>query len=379
MQYQTEYLEVLEKLIAFDTTSYKSNLLLIDYIKEYLASSNIEMTLDFNEQKTKANLFATTGPKDKAGILLSGHTDVVPVEGQNWGTDPFSMTIQDNLVFGRGTADMKGFIACALVMFKKASKQQLQRPLHLCLSYDEEIGCVGVRSILTKLESLIIPPMFAIIGEPTMMEVATGHKGKAVFQVFCFGKEGHSALAPNFDNAIHTATQFVQSLIESQEYLANVGSQDLGFDVPYSTIHVGKIYGGKALNIVPNLCQLDYEIRNVTQDSIEQIQQHILENYSKKASIAKIHVENINQYPGLDTSCQEDAVQMVQGLLSTPSKPTKISFGTEGGLFKQQMHCPIVVCGPGTIEVAHKPNEHVSIAQLEICDVFLQKLLSTLL
>jgi len=378
MNNYAEILTVLEKLISFDTTSYKSNLPLIEFVKQYLDHPNIEVTLNFNEQSSKANLFATTGPKDVPGFLLSGHTDVVPVEGQVWDSNPFKATIKNNNIYGRGTADMKGFIACALVVFKNAADLRLKKPLHLCLSYDEEIGCVGVRGILEQLSSLIVQPKFVIIGEPTMMQIATGHKGKAVFQVSCFGQEGHSALAPNFDNAIHVAMQFVQSLIESQNFLEDQGNQDAGFDITYSTIHVGKINGGKALNIVPNLCQLDYEIRNVAQDSIENIQNNILSNFSKKTNISKFHIETINEYPGLDTNPKDSAVKTVQNLLPNTASTTKVSFGTEGGLFKQYINCPILVCGPGTIEVAHKPNEYIAVSQLEDCSIFLNNLLATM-
>lgn len=378
MQNTREYIEVLEKLISFDTTSYKSNLPLIHYVSHYLDHKNIEITINYDENQNKANLFITTGPKDTAGILLSGHTDVVPVEGQNWDTHPFTAVLKNDHIYGRGTADMKGFIACALVVMKAAADQPLSCPLHLCLSYDEEIGCIGVRHILKQISRLIIPPRVVIIGEPTLMEVATSHKGKAVFQVNCYGTEGHSALAPNYCNAIHVASQFVQSLIESQDFMAKEGHLDKGYDIPYSTIHVGTIAGGTALNVVPNLCQLDYEIRNVAEDSVAVIQEHILKRFARGDTDYRYDIHSINNYPGLSTHPTHQEVKRLQDLLPH-SGITKISFGTEAGLFQQHFDSPILVCGPGSIEVAHKPNEHIAISQLDACSTLLNRLVETLL
>lgn len=378
MQHHSECLAVLEQLIAFDTTSYKSNLPLIDYVKHYLDHKNIDITIDYNDAQNKANLFISTGPKDSAGVLLSGHTDVVPVDGQDWDTNPFEAVIKNNNVYGRGSADMKGFIACALVIMKRAADMPLTYPLHLCLSYDEEIGCVGVRHILTQLSSLIVPPRVVIIGEPTLMDVATSHKGKAVFQVQFYGTEGHSALAPNYTNAIHAASSFVQSLIDSQQVVAKEGHLDTGYDIPYSTIHVGKINGGTALNVVPNLCQLDYEIRNVAEDSIAAIQTQILKDFAAKDASYRYELQDINQYPGLMTNQAQPELKSIQALLPQ-SNITKLSFGTEAGLFQQCFDSPILVCGPGSIEVAHKPNEYIAISQLNACSHFLDKLVATLL
>ncbi|GAA0314795.1 acetylornithine deacetylase [Psychrobacter aestuarii] len=374
-----EYIDVLTTLISFDTTSYNSNLPLIDYVKRYLEHDNIDIISNYNDAQNKANLFISTGPKDTAGVLLSGHTDVVPVEGQDWDTDPFCAVIKEGCVYGRGAADMKGFIACALVVIKAAADKPLRYPLHLCLSYDEEIGCVGVRHILDQIKELIVPPRVAIIGEPTLMNVATSHKGKAVFQVCFHGTEGHSALAPNYTNAIHGASQFVQSLISAQKTVQATGYIDTGYDIPYSTIHVGKIHGGTALNVVPNLCQLDYEIRNVAEDSISFVQAEILKQFSCSHADTQLHydIQSINQYPGLSTDAVHSEVVNLQKLLPN-AKTTKLSFGTEAGLFQQHFDTPILVCGPGAIDVAHKPNEHIAIRQLDACHDFLNRLVETL-
>lgn len=368
---------LLSKLIAFDTTSYKSNLDFILFIKELFEQNSIQVELNFNAEKNKANLLASIGPLDQAGIILSGHSDVVPIEGQQWDTPAFEATHKNGNIYGRGTADMKGFLACAVITMLKASKLELKRPLHLCISYDEEIGCIGVRGILDQLASTLISPIMCVIGEPTMMQLALAHKGKTVFRAQCCGEEGHSALAPNYVNAIHVASKLVESLQNVQQYLREQGQQDLGYDIPYTTVHVGKIAGGTALNIVPNSCVVDYEIRHLAQDNSLDIQQKIIENIKQDFQI-HIDVEEVNQYPGLKTSSTIEAVQFIQKLLPESTSIGNISFGTEGGLLQGALNCPVVVCGPGDIAVAHKPNEYVAVDQLNQCDIFLEKILISL-
>ena len=370
-------LSLLSKLIAFDTTSYKSNLDLIFYIQALFEQQNIRVELNFNTEKSKANLLASIGPIDQAGILLSGHSDVVPIDGQQWDTPAFVATEKDGNIYGRGTADMKGFLACSIMTMLKASELQLKRPLHLCISYDEEIGCIGVRGILDQLSATMIPPIMCVIGEPTMMQLALAHKGKTVFKAQCCGEEGHSALAPRYVNAIHVASKLVESIQNVQNYLREQGHQDSGYDIPYTTVHVGKIAGGTALNIVPNSCVVDYEIRHLAQDNSQLIQEKIIEHIESDFKV-KIDVAEVNQYPGLKTSATIEAVQFIQKLLPDKTSVGNISFGTEGGLLQQALKCPVVVCGPGDIAVAHKPNEYVSIEQLHRCDIFLDKLLMSL-
>ena len=370
--------ELLSKLIAFDTTSYKSNLDFILFVKDLFEQNNIKVELNFNIEQNKANLLASVGPLDQAGILLSGHSDVVPVEGQQWDTPAFEAIQKDAKIFGRGTADMKGFLACAMITMIKASQLELKRPLHLCISYDEEIGCIGVRGILDQLASILISPIICVIGEPTMMQLALAHKGKTVFRAQCCGEEGHSALAPNYVNAIHVASKLVESLQNVQQHLREKGHQDQGYDIPYTTVHVGKITGGTALNIVPNMCVVDYEIRHLAQDSSANVQEQIVENI-KDDFKKHIDVEEVNQYPGLKTSTTIEAVKFIQKLLPDETAIGNISFGTEGGLFQGALNCPVVVCGPGNIAVAHKPNEFVEIDQMKQCDIFLEKLLMSLI
>ncbi|ALH96340.1 acetylornithine deacetylase [Acinetobacter equi] len=370
-------ISLLSKLISFDTTSYKTNLELIQYVKFVFEQNQISVELNFNEDKTKANLLASVGPLDQPGILLSGHSDVVPVEGQQWDSPPFEATFKNEHIYGRGTADMKGFLACAIMAMLDASQKSLKRPLHLCISYDEEIGCIGVRGILEQLASTIVSPLLCVIGEPTMMQLALAHKGKTVFRAKCRGEEGHSALAPRYVNAIHVASQLVESLQQIQDDLRVKGHQDIGYDIPYTTVHVGKIVGGTALNIVPNQCIVDYEIRHLVQDKSSDIQEKILEKIKQQFQVY-IDVEEVNQYPGLKTSATIEAVQFIQKILPAETSLRNISFGTEGGLFQNALNCPVVVCGPGDIGVAHKPNEYVAIEQMQECDTFLAKLVESL-
>ncbi len=368
---------LLSKLIAFDTTSYKSNLDLILFLKALFEEHDIQVELNFNTEKNKANLLASVGPLDQAGILLSGHSDVVPVDGQNWATPAFEAVQKDGNIYGRGTADMKGFLACAVMAMLKASMLELKRPLHVCISYDEEIGCIGVRGILDQLASTIVSPMLCVIGEPTMMQLALAHKGKTVFRAKCCGEEGHSALAPKYVNAIHVASKLVESLQQVQQSLSVHGHQDQGYDIPYTTVHVGKIAGGTALNIVPNMCVVDYEIRHLAQDNSQTIQNQIIAGIEQEFN-QHIDVEEVNQYPGLKTSSTIEAVQFIQKLLPEDTTVGNISFGTEGGLFQGVLNCPVVVCGPGDIAVAHKPDEYVAVDQLNQCDIFLNKLLMSI-
>lgn len=372
---------LLEKLISFNTVSRNSNLELIFYVKKLLEDAGIDAQLVEDETGQKANLFATIGPKDVPGIVLSGHTDVVPTDGQNWATDPFVSHIMDGNMYGRGTADMKGFIACAIIAFIQASKKQLSKPLHLCLSYDEEIGCIGVRRLLNILENTLVSPYLCIIGEPTLMQVATGHKGKSAYHAICHGEAGHSALAPQFTNAIHVASSMVQSLVKVQDRLTQSGAQDHEYDVPYTTVHVGKIQGGTALNIVPKECHLDFEIRNVTGDSPDDLIaeiEDIVQHDTQWRSSTDFAIEKKNAYPGLNTSPTIEAVKFLDAALPANTPKNKIAFGTEGGLFTHQLNCPVVVCGPGSISVAHQPNEYVALSQLDQCDAFLQKIVSQL-
>ena len=376
-----ETLELLHSLLSFDTISAKSNTELILWVKGLLEDAGASVQLVGNEDSSKANLYATIGPQNKRGFMLSGHTDVVPVEGQRWTVDPFKMTQQDAKVYGRGSADMKGFIACALRAALIASTRTLTTPLHLALSYDEEIGCVGVHSMLHMLEHAPLKPLMCLVGEPTELNVAIGHKGKTACHVRCTGRAGHSALAPQALNAIHLATDLITRIRQIQDGLASSGAKDHAYDVPYTTLHVSNIAGGVALNIVPDNCRFDVEIRNVAQDDplmllerLEQEAETLATAARVQADEAGIELEIFNSYPGLDTKPDNDVVLFVKSLVKKNST-IKVAFGTEGGLFSSQLRIPTVVCGPGSMQQGHKPDEFVTLDQLEQCDAMLDRLL----
>lgn len=381
----TRSAELLKALVAFPSVSRTPNLALIEHVARLLDAAGIACTIVRDDAGTCANLFASTGPANLPGVLLSGHTDVVPADGQPWTVPPFDATLRDGRLYGRGTADMKGFVACAVIAMIDASALPLRKPLQLALSYDEEIGCVGVRRLLDVLELAPVRPQLCVVGEPTMMQIATGHKGKAAYRAICCGQEGHSALAPRYLNAIHVAADWIAGMRTAQQRLAGSGARDDGYDIPWSTIHVGTIHGGKALNIVPNECTLDFEIRTLAADRAGQILDDI-RGHAQRASEAAHgghahlpQIEEINAYPGLDTAVSSEAVRFLESLLPPDTAKCKVAFGTEGGLFSTRLSVPTVVCGPGDIDVAHKPDEYVALAQLDACDAFLARLTGSLL
>ena len=377
-------IRILEKLLAFPTVSRDSNLDLIGYVTNLLDAHGIACQIIHSEDGHKANLFASIGPADTSGIMLSGHTDVVPIDGQAWTLPPFAMTERDGRLYGRGAADMKGFVACALAACLKAAKMTLRTPLHLALSYDEEIGCIGVRGLVDMLRAAPQRPSLCIVGEPTDMQVATGHKGKLAARAICKGREGHSALAPLALNAIHLGCDFVAVLRREQDRLAREGARDGDYDIPYTTVHVGKINAGVALNIVPNLCQVDFEIRNVAADNPQKILDGLRKEAARIAAEASaiapeaaIDIDITNTYPGLDTPANSQAVAFVKSLTGA-NNTIKVAFGTEGGLFSRDLGTPTVVCGPGSMAQGHKPDEFVSVEQMRRCDGMLEELLRRL-
>ncbi|WP_028602216.1 acetylornithine deacetylase [Ottowia thiooxydans] len=378
---------LLESLVSFPSVSLKPNIGLIEKVEEILAQAGIESIRAPDPQDpSRTNLFATVGPQGIPGVMLSGHTDVVPVEGQPWTSPPFEVTHKNGRLYGRGTADMKGFVACAVTAMVDAASRPLKRPLQLALSFDEEIGCVGVRHLLRRLESTLPAPYLCIIGEPTLMRIGTGHKGKAAYRAICCGEAGHSGLAPRFTNAIHMASDLVASLRDVQRELSESGPREEGYGVPYSTVHVGTIHGGKALNIVPSECELGFEIRNVSLDQPKQILARILERLAERVKQEAMnpeapppHIQLVNSYPSLDTAPDSPAVSLLASLLPPGTPCTKVDYGSEGGLFKQSWNqTPVLVCGPGSIEVAHKADEYVELSQIEACDRMLQGLVDYL-
>lgn len=367
-----------------DTTSRNPNRELMDYVANLLKENGIDSTLVPNEDGTKANLYATVGPTDKPGIMLSGHTDVVPVDGQDWSVPPFELTERDNRYYGRGSTDMKGFVAASLTAAIDASKLNLKTPLHIALSYDEEIGCVGVRSLIDLMQKAPVKPAMCIVGEPTNLGVATQHKGKTSILATCTGLEGHSALAPNALNAIHLACDLVSVIRQKQQDIADACTEDDLTEVPYTTVHVGRINANQALNIVPNKCTVNFEIRNASADNptvildeIKHSAASIVEAARQQASEANIEFEIWNSYPGLDTPINSRVVEFVKSLVGA-NDTTYVAFGTEGGLFSEAVGIPTVVCGPGSMEQGHKPDEYVSVEQMQLCEQMMGRLLEYL-
>lgn len=389
MEHQTPSPSValLETLVSFASVSLTPNIGLIHKVQEILAEAGIESTLAPDPQDpTRSNLFATVGPEGVPGVLLSGHTDVVPVEGQPWTSPPFEATHKDGRIYGRGTSDMKGFVACAIMAMVAAAKRPLQRPLQLALSFDEEIGCVGVRHLLRRLEGSLPAPYLCIVGEPTLMRIGTGHKGKAAYRAVCCGQAGHSGLAPRFFNAIHMASDLVASMRDVQRELAESGPREEGYGVPYTTVHAGVIKGGRALNIVPSECEVNFEIRNVSEDKPEEILRRILERLTERVQKEALDpaaplpdIQMTNSYPSLNTREDSPAVGLLVSLLPPGTPCTKVDYGSEGGLFKQSWNeTPVLICGPGSIEVAHKADEYVELTQIEACDRMLAGLVDFL-
>lgn len=374
----------LEELTAFPSVSRDSNLDLIAYVRGFLAGLGIESMLVHDETGRKANLWATIGPEGVPGIVLSGHTDVVPVEGQAWSSDPFVLTRRDGNLYGRGTADMKGFIACCLRSAEIAATRRLATPIHLAFSYDEETGCVGVRRLLDILKDAPVKPRLCIVGEPTLMQAVTAHKGKLGFRVTAHGLEAHSSLAPIGVNAVYMACDLIQEIRAIQKDIAENGLRDGDYEVAYTTLHVGKMHGGDVLNIVPNRASFDFEIRYLPEDDehaivarIKAAAEEIANTYRNVHAPARFEFADLQSYPAMNTPVDSEAVKFVHALTGGNSTG-KITFGTEGGLFQQALGTPAVVCGPGNIAVAHKPDEHVSEAQMAQCDRMLERLVDKL-
>lgn len=376
--------DLLAALIAFDTTSRESNLQLIEFVRDYLARLDVPCELIFNEERSKANLFATLGPDDRPGIVLSGHTDVVPVDAQPWTVAPFELSEKDGKLYGRGTADMKGYIACVLAAVPELLAAPLRLPVHIALSYDEEVGCLGVRSLLAELEQRPHKPLLCIIGEPTELKPVLGHKGKLAMRCDVHGVACHSAYAPQGVNAIEYAAELIGELGRIGSQLRAVHLQDPRFDPPFSTVQTGVISGGKALNIVPADCRFDFEVRALpSQDPREVAEQ--LEQYAEQQVLPRmravneassIHFSELSAYPGLATDPQSEAARLIAQFCGS-SEFSTVAFGTEGGLF-DAIGIPTVVCGPGSMDQGHKPDEFVSLEQLQGCDAMLQRLIQAL-
>jgi acetylornithine deacetylase len=375
---------MIRRLVAMDTTSRNSNLALIGFIADHLAGLGIEHRLVHDETGRKANLYATLGPTDKPGIALSGHTDVVPIDGQAWSTDPWDLSERDGRLFGRGTADMKAFLGVLLVKAPEMLRRQPRTPIHLVFTYDEEVGCLGVRRLLSVLRELPVRPFACIIGEPTAMKVMVGHKGKMSLRCHVHGRECHSSLAPEGVNAVEYAAAVICRLRAMAERLAREGPFDADFDVPHSTVHTGVVHGGTALNIVPKHCAFDFEFRYVPGVDPERLlaevkgfaENELAPKMKSVAPEAGFTWEPLSAFPGLDMPVDSEIVAFVKSLTGGNSVG-KVAFGTEGGLF-QEAGIPTVICGPGNIAQAHKPDEFIEIDQIAQCEAFMDRLMDRL-
>ncbi len=366
-------IDLLRALVAFDSTSYRSNLPVITYIERYLRTHGVECTLLPSQDGNKANLLARIGAECEGGIVLSGHTDVVPVDGQSWDSDPFTLTERDGKLFGRGAADMKAFIALCLAFVPEFKKLALKKPIYFMFSYDEEVGCLGIPHMLKHVKAHVPMPAFAIIGEPTMMQVVTAHKGVLSFETTVHGKEWHSSQPHYGINAVQIACDLVHFLSGIAKELADSGLRDPRFDPVYSTVHVGVIHGGTARNIIPRECHFNWEIRPLPGDDADML-------------LARFHDYCRNTYPAIDIVTQprsrmngvtlpahaSEACSMVMRCARS-NHENAVSFGTEAGVFNDH-GIPAIICGPGNIEQAHKPNEFIETSQLEAGVAFMRRL-----
>lgn len=375
---------ILERLIGFDTVSAKSNLDLLAYVQGLLAEAGIDSTLIPDATGQKANLYAIVGPADVPGVILSGHVDVVPVEGQVWSKAPFALTDGDGRLFGRGVTDMKGFVACAISAVLRAKALDLKVPVILALSHDEEIGCQGVGAMLAVMAGWPVQARMCLVGEPTSMQVATGHKGKIALRATCTGREMHSAMAPLALNALHLGAEFLGAVRDLQADMVATGLRDADYDVPYTTLHVGKFNGGVQVNIVPKTCSLDFEIRSLAGEDtgvliarLEAAAEAIVARYRAAFPEAAIVVERLWDYPGLGTSPDADVVAFAKGLVGG-NATIKVPYGTEGGMFAQRLGVPTVICGPGNMAQGHTPDEYIEVDQLARCEAMLDRLLGRL-
>lgn len=373
--------DILAALIAFDTTSAHSNLALIEWVETFLTAHGVAHFRVPDETGDKANLFATIAGNGAPGLILSGHTDTVPVAGQEWTSDPFTLTERDGRLYGRGTADMKGFLACCLAKVPQMVSAPLKRPIHLAFSYDEEVGCLGVMRLIDELAARGETFEACFVGEPTEMGVVTAHKAKRAYEVHVRGRACHSSLAPQGVNALSYAARIIGEVDAIAADLAR-GPADEAFDMPVSTAQVGLARGGEAVNIVPQDARLRFEFRLLPGEDLEEVEARIracCERLSAEMAArdedCAITLTRLSDIPGLDTAPDAPVVQLTKRLAQR-NDHAKVAYGTEGGRFADGLDVPTVVCGPGAIREAHRPDEYIELAQLTACDRFLTALIA---
>lgn len=370
---------ILERLVAFDTTSRNPNLPLLDYVEQYLLGYGVASRRVSRSGDGKANLFATIGPDAKGGLILSGHTDCVPVDGQDWSSDPFILTERDGRLYGRGAADMKGFLACVLAIVPELVAKPRMRPIHIAFSYDEEVGCTGVLELIDDLNDRGFSAGMCLVGEPTGMELVIAHKSGRSYRCLVTGLEAHSSLAPRGVNAIEVAARLIVGIGDIGRELAS-GLSDEDFDLPHATISTGMIDGGTGINIVPNHCSFVFEYRLLAgQDAdavfarVRAMADALLVDMRKIHPGCAIAFEQLYDYPCHAIAPEAPAVKKMIAL-SGSNRLAKVAYGTEAGLLQEGLHVPTVICGPGDIAVAHKPDEFVTLDQLRRCETLLKRL-----
>jgi len=377
----------LDRLVAFDTVSRHSNLGLIESVRDALRGHGLEPWLDLNAEGNKANLFCTLPAQDgstQGGIALSGHTDVVPVDGQEWASDPFRLTEREGRLYGRGSCDMKGFIAASLALVPEFLAMPRQQPLHLAFSYDEEVACLGAPLMLAELQRRGIRVDGCVVGEPTSMKPVVAHKGLNAYRCRVHGKAAHSSLTPQGCNAIEHAARLICHIRDLAEAWRAEGPFDQFYDVPYTTIGTNLISGGIAMNTIADACEFTYEFRNLAAITPQQVQARIqgyvqdelLPRMRREFPGASVEIEQLAGAPGLEASEQAAITQLVRAL-TRDEAVRKVAYGTEAGLF-QGAGIATVVCGPGSIEQAHKPDEFIEWDQLAQCEQFLRRLAQSL-
>ncbi|WP_375174217.1 acetylornithine deacetylase [Pseudooceanicola sp.] len=372
--------DLLGELIALPTVSADSNMEMIHLLANRLGDLGAEIEIQKDTTGTKANLLARIGPEEPGGIMLSGHTDVVPVEDQDWTSDPFQMRETDGLLFGRGTCDMKGFIAAAVAMAPRFAARDLRHPVTFAFTHDEEVGCLGARNLQGILRDSETRPALAIIGEPTEMRIIEGHKGCCEYTTRFTGLEGHGSRPEMGVNAVEYAARYVARLLDLREQLHNLAPPDSKFEPPWTTINIGRLSGGHVHNVIPGLAEVDWEMRPV-QDSDQAFVRAEIDDYVRNTLLpamrrvdpeAEIVTEVIGEVAGLDPM-EDNAVRDLVAQLTGANGTELVSFGTEAGLF-QQLGMSAVICGPGSIAQAHKPDEFVALDQLAQCLSMLDKL-----
>jgi len=373
--------EMLRRLVAFDTTSRNSNLALIEYVRCYLEGHGVEARLVPSQDRSKASLFATVGPEVKDGVVLSGHTDVVPVDGQPWDSDPWTLTFKDGKYYGRGTCDMKAFYAVALAMLPAFLKARLKRPIHFALSYDEEVGCIGAPALAARMAAEVPRPRAIIVGEPTMMTVVHAHKGVCLYVTKFTGFEAHSSMTHLGVSAIHFAGEFVHHLNTVQDELDQAAPRDSEFMPPAATFNVGTIVGGTAGNILARECEVLWGYRELPDRPLEALGERVqkwlkevlLPKMKSKHPAATIETVTRSATTGFSPEGNDEAKALALSW-SGSNAVGSVVYGTEAGIFKKTLGVPTVVCGPGDIAQAHQPNEFILASQIGACEAFMTRM-----